>query len=73
MHDILLALTAEQTLGLGVRQRAAGFEVVKRDDLRTDEAALEVGMDLARGLRGLRAVFDRPRAAFVAARGQERD
>ena len=30
MHDILLALTAEQTLGLGVRQRAADFEVVKR-------------------------------------------
>ena len=73
MHDVLLALAAQQTLRLGVGQRAAGLEIVKGDDLGADEAALKIGVDLARGLRGLGALLDGPGAAFVAARGQEGD
>ena len=73
MHDVFLALAAQQTLRLGVGQRAAGLEIVKGDDLGADEAALKIGVDLARGLRGLGALLDGPGAAFVAARGQEGD
>ena len=57
----------------GVCQRAACLQIVEGDDLGADEAAFKVGMDLAGGLRGLRALFDRPRAALVRAGCQEGD
>ena len=73
MHDVFLALAAQQTLRLCVCQRAACLQIVEGDDLGADEAAFKVGMDLAGGLRGLRALFDRPRAALVRAGCQEGD
>ena len=52
------------------RHRAYLHQVIVGDDLRTDEAALEVGVDLARCLGGLGAPGDRPGPAFVLAAGQ---
>ena len=47
LDDVLLALAADQALLLGGGHGAAGHQVVKGDDLRPDEAPLEVGVDLA--------------------------
>ena len=58
VHDILLALAAQQALCLRIGQRAAGLEIVEGDDLGADEAALKVGMDLAGGLRELQERAD---------------
>ena len=73
MHDVFLALAAEQALCLCVGQCAAGLEIVEGNDLGADKAAFKVGMDLTGGLRGLRALFDGPCAALVRACRQERD
>src|SRR5207245_2741084 len=48
-------------------------EVVEGDDLGADEAALDVGMGLARRLLRARAAPDGPGPALVLARGQEGD
>ena len=56
--------------GLGLGHRAGGDQVVVRDDLGLDEAALEVGVDDAGGLRGGRALADRPGARLLRAGGQ---
>ena len=73
VHDIVLALGADEAFLLGDGHAAAGFQVVERDDLSADEAALEVRVDLAGGLRRLRAARDRPGAALIAAARQERN
>ena len=73
LDDVLLALAAQQSLFLCRRDAAAADHVVEIDRFGADEAALDVGVDLARGLRGLGAVFDGPGAALVLAVGQERD
>ena len=52
---------------LGLGHRAGGDQVVERDDLGLDEAALEVGVDDAGGLRRGRALADRPRARLLRA------
>ena len=73
VHDIVLALGADEAFLLGDGHAAAGFQVVERDDLSADKAALEVRVDLAGGLRRLRAARDRPGAALIAAARQERN
>lgn len=73
LDDVLLALAAQQPLFLCRRDAAAADHVVEIDRFGADEAALDVGVDLARGLRGLGAVFDGPSPALVLAVGQERD
>ena len=50
---------------------AAGHQVVVADDLGADEAAFDVGMDLAGRLRRLRAATDRPGPDFRLAGGEE--
>src|SRR3954454_24007211 len=49
-HYVVLALHADAAGLLGLLHRAGGEEVVVRDDLGLDEAALEVGVDDAGGL-----------------------
>ena len=73
LDDVLLALAAQQSLFLCRRDAAAADHVVEIDRFGADETALDVGVDLARGLRGLGAVFDGPSPALVLAVGQERD
>ena len=73
LDDVLLALAAQQSLFLCRRDAAAADHVVEIDRFGADEAALDVGVNFARGLRGLGAVFDGPGAALVLAVGQERD
>ena len=73
VHDIVLALGADEALLLSGGHAAAGFQVVERDDLGADEAALKVRVDLTGGLRRLRAACDRPGAALIAAARQERN
>ena len=73
LDDVLLALAAQQALFLRRRDAAAADHVVEIDRFGADEAALDVGVDLARGLRSLGAVFDGPGAALVLAVGQEGD
>ena len=72
LHDVVLALHAGLALGARLGDRAGGDEVGERDDLGLDEAALEVGVDDARGLRGLPALVDRPRARLLRAGGEVR-
>ena len=72
-HDVLLALAAEKALLLRGGDAAAADHIVKVDRLGADEAALDVGVDLTGGLRGLGAVSDRPRSALVLAVGEEGD
>ena len=52
-HDVLLALTADQSLCLGCGHGAAGFHILKGNDLGPDEAPLEVRVDFAGGLGAL--------------------
>src|SRR5699024_9880464 len=60
LHDVVLALAAHQAALFGHGHRAALHQLVKADDLRPDEAPLEVGVDLARRLGGLGALCDGP-------------
>ena len=53
LHHILLALGTDKALFTGSGQRAELDEVLVVDDLGTDEAELEVGVDLAGSLRRL--------------------
>ncbi|CAN4017775.1 VanZ-like domain-containing protein, partial [Dysosmobacter welbionis] len=73
LNHILLALAAEQPFLLGGVDAAAGDHVIVCDDLRPDEAPLDVGVDLAGGLGGLGALLDGPGPALVLAVGQEGD
>src|SRR5688572_24110861 len=73
LGDIVLALGAELALVARARFAAAGEEIVIGDGLGADEAALEIGMDDARGLWGLRALLDRPGARLLGSGGEEGD
>ena len=73
LDDVLLALAAQQSLFLCRRDAAAADHVVEIDRFGADEAALDVGVDLAGGLGSLGALFDGPGAALVLTVGQEGD
>src|SRR3569832_2462182 len=51
LHDVVLAFQPPLAGLFGLLLAAAGDEVVIRDDLGADEAALEIGVDHAGGLR----------------------
>src|SRR5699024_4986439 len=51
-HHVLLALHAYLTARLGLRHGPSVHQLVEGDDLGLDEAAFEVGVDDAGGLRG---------------------
>src|SRR5262249_50029068 len=67
LHDVLLALHAGLALGAGLGDGAALDQVAEGDDLRLDEALLEVGVDDTGGLGGGGALLDRPGAGFLRA------
>src|SRR5262245_40613977 len=73
LDDVVLALDAELADLAAARLAAELDEVAPVDDLGADEAALDVGVDLARGARGRGAARDRPGAALVGAGGEHRD
>ena len=72
MHDVVLAFDADLAGGAGGLHGAGGHEVVVRDDLGLDEAALEVGVDDAGRLGSGRADRDRPGAGLLRPGGEER-
>ena len=71
LHDILLALGADLALGLGGGHGADGLQILEGDDFGTDEATLEVGVDLTGGLGSLGATLDGPGTALISTGGQE--
>ena len=73
LHDVFLALRTDETLLLRRRHRAAGDEVVKRDHLRADKAALKVGVDLSCRLGRLGTLLDRPGAHLRLTGGEVGD
>ena len=73
LHHILLAFAAELALLLGGVDTAVLDHIIIGNDLRPDEAPLDVSVDFTGGLRGLGALFDGPGAALILAVGQERD
>src|SRR6478672_10028941 len=64
-HDVVLALDADLAGGLGGVHVPRRDKVLEADDLGLDEAALEVGVDDARGHRGGPALADRPGARLL--------
>ena len=60
LDHIVLALGPQQTLFLGGGHAAAGHHLVEVDGLRPDEAPLDIGVDLARRLRGLSLLYTSP-------------
>jgi hypothetical protein len=65
LHDVVLALHAGLAGGAGGLRRPGRHEVVEGDDLRLDEAALEVAVDDAGGLGRRGALLDRPGAGLL--------
>jgi hypothetical protein len=70
LHDVLLALDARPTLGTSLGYRTGLDEVVEADDLRLDEALLEVGVDDARRLRRLGTLRNGPGARLLRPGGE---
>jgi len=74
VDNVFLALGALQTLGLdGGVIEVVGFQIAVANDAGTDEAALEIAVDLAGSLRCFGALADGPCAALLLAVGQEGD
>ena len=73
LHHVFLALAADQPLFLGRLQRTALDQRIVGNDLRPDEPALEVTVDLPGSLRRLGAFGDGPGAHLRLAGSQEAD
>src|SRR3954468_14178691 len=67
LDDVVLALEAHLARFFRALLALAADEIGEGDDLRANEALLEVGMDYARGLRRRVAVMDRPGADLLRA------
>src|SRR5205823_4991935 len=72
-HHVLLAFDRELARVAALRFAAEAHEVLPPDDLRLDEALLEVGVDDAGRLRRARADHGRPRADLGLAGREERE
>ena len=70
-HDVLLALETHKPLVARRRHAAKCNEVIIVHNLRADEAALEVRVNLARRLRRCRPARDCPRTALILPRREE--
>src|SRR5690349_8762915 len=68
LDDVVLAFEPQPTRIACPGLAAVLDEIIVRDRLCADEAALEIGVDHARGLRRGRAALDGPRADFLFAR-----
>src|SRR5436190_802900 len=66
----VLAVDADLAAGLRRGHRPGGHQLVEGDDLGLDEAALEVGVDDAGGLRCRPALADGPGPGLLGAGGQ---
>ena len=73
LDDIVLPFDTEESFFTDRRIRAAFHQVFVGDDLRTDEASLDITVDLAGGLRCFRSFTDRPRTTFIRSDGEEID
>src|SRR5690606_23530805 len=73
LHDVLLALHPQLPLGARVGDAARLHQVLVAHHLGADEAALEVGVDLAGRLRRLGAALDGPGAHLLLAGREEGD
>src|SRR5215218_6021782 len=74
LHLVVATLDPRQRLLARRRVAPGAHEVLPRRNLGGDEAALDVGVDLARCAAGGRAARDRPGAALLALPGgEERD
>ena len=71
--DIFLTLDADQTFLFGCSHRTIGDQIIVGDDLRFDETALKVRMDLTGSLRGLGTFFDGPGFGLHGTGCQETD
>src|SRR4051812_4198086 len=73
LHNVGLALAADGAVLFGFGHAARGNQVVVVDDLRADEAPLQVGVDGPGGALGHGAPADRPGAHLILPGGQEAD
>ena len=73
MHDVIFPFQTNKAFFFGSLFAAAGDEVVIGYDFGTDEAAFDIGVDLAGSFLGFRAVDDGPCADFVSTGGEEVD
>ena len=73
LHDVFLALEPHLAVVAARGHRSARDQRVVADDLRADEPARDVAVDLAGRELRRRAARDRPRAALVFADREERN
>src|SRR5262245_50466280 len=71
--DVLLAFEPQLGVVAAAGDRAAREQVLVAADLRADEAALDVSVDLAGGVLRVGSAGDRPGAVFVLADREERN
>src|SRR6266568_1694826 len=72
-HDVLLALETQLAVIATRGERPAREQVLVADDFGADEAALNVGVDLAGRALRVGPARDRPGAVFVFPDGEKRD
>jgi len=70
-HDVLLAFQTDKPLVTRRSHAAKRYEIIIVHDLGTDEAALEVRMDLPCRLRCRRPARNRPCTTFILTRREE--
>src|SRR5207244_3403817 len=73
LDDIVLALQTEEAFRARIRHGAGGHQIVVRDHLGPDEAAFQIGMNLAGRLRRLGPPTYRPGAYLIFTSRQEAD
>src|SRR5713226_4422609 len=73
LDRVLLAFETDLTVIAAGGHRAAGNQMVVGDDLRADEPARDVAVNLPGGELRLRVARNRPGTALVLADGEERD
>src|SRR5437868_4761353 len=73
LNDVFLALEPKLRVFTACGQRTALQQRLTRDDLRANEAALNVAVNLAGGQLRVRAARDRPGAIFVFTHREKRN
>ena len=73
LHDVIAAFQTQGAAFTGFGPGAGGEEVVEGDDLGTDEAAGDVGVNRAGGVEGRTACAQGPGARLLFVAGEEGD